>query len=403
MTSDRRHFRASEVPTVLYCSGSAFLTRRVREARRVLASAAALMGTWCHADGALGLIEKHGATNYGPPIVRPAEYKSNAFAEWISRYYQTAVAEHTSADMAMEVEAEFDSDILGGGPDAPTDIPAFSRFQLTGHIDCFAMTADGTEAIGFDLKAGINIVTEAGDNAQVLAYIVLLKLAYPTLRKVTFYIVQPQNDPDSGVDRITEIVVDGEDKLRGAVAYLERELNYACDHPYDLNSDGPRPPCGNCAAKLVCPAYRGDLEPMKLSLTKEAFDAIKLHPDPTELGRIELAARKFKPLFEAAHDELAERIGENGLDVDGVKLVRETRAGRRKITDNLMADAALRDLPHALRVGTYEYKPAAIEDALAEHLKLPKKSVKGHDAKKEYNARFGHFTEQGQSVIIKIV
>lgn len=389
--TDRAQFRASGMPQVLACAASRLLNQRVRMANGPRSTSASLRGQWCHAEAALSLVASQGATT-AAEIVHPSNVKPSPFDRWMVQYYLAAVTELSSADMAIEVEAEFTH--------------AFERFDLSGHIDAFAITGDATEAVLFDLKSGREYVDEAGDNAQILAYIVLLWLAYPTLRRIAGYIVQPQNDPDEGYERITEFVVEGEDKLKAAAAYFERELNDSCDNQFSFNSDGWKQ-CRYCPAaqNLACPAILGDIANMKLTLTPEQFAAIKVSPDDGQLASLELVAKKFTPIFDATHDLLKERLASRTepLQVEGARFYIEDRPGKRKITDNKAATEILSDLSDEAFHGTYEYKPAAIEEALAAHHKLPKTSTKGESGKSKFKEKLGHITEQSINKVLKIV
>jgi hypothetical protein len=383
----KTRFRCSQLAQALTCPASVLVVPRAIAADKPRDTAAAVMGTWCHAAAAIELVANHGAIYDGAAPLAYPEYKTNNFARWIVRYYLQAINDLTHSDMALEVEAELVEELT-------------PEIELSGHIDTLAITPDGFEAIIFDLKSGPNYVPSAADNAQILGYIVLLKKAYPMLRKATAYIVQPQNDPDAGFERVTEVVVDGA-ALDSSVAYVTRELQHAAANPRTFNSDGRH--CGYCpAACRGCPAIDGDLEAMKLTLTKEKFEALKLNPDVTELARLELTAKKFTPIFDAAHDALKERLGDVPTEVDGVKFWIEMRPGKRTVTNNAAATEALRVLPDEKFHACYEFKPALIEDQLADHFQLPKASKKGPSGKSRYTDLLGGLTEQRVNKILKI-
>jgi hypothetical protein len=224
-----------------------------------------------------------------------------------------------------------------------------------------------TEAVGLDLKTGTEIVDEAEQNAQVLGYMVLLKLCYPTLRKITFAICQPRNNPDEGQEHITWATLEG-DALDRAVTYLEREITVSLDNPNQLNSDGWKQ-CRYCPAADQCPAIAADIEHMKMTLTPEYVANISTEPSVARLLEIELSRKKLSPLFDRAKDALKARVEADGGEIieDGVRIYVEERNSGREITDNKAATEALSALPDERFHRTYEFKPTAIEAVLAEH------------------------------------
>lgn len=400
----RRQFRASQAAQLFACYGSDLLQKRVRAASPRRETEAATAGRWCHAQAAQYLITAHDALFAGTGLDRPGSFKPTGFHLWMVAFYCSAVLELSSVDMALEVEAEFEH-LFKVKPYTAYDPVTGERYEadeigVSGHVDAFALTADETEAVGFDLKTGSDPVDEAADNAQVFFYICLLKLAYPKLRKVTFYIVQPTNDPDER-ERISEACIEGE-RLDSAVAYLEGQLLLACDNPHELNSDGWKQ-CRYCDAALVCPALQSDIDAMKLKLTPEEFAAIKLRPELDDLARIKIAAKKLTPIFDEASDELKARLETDGAaEVDGVRFFLEERPGKRKVTDNAKATERLAFLPDAQFHTAYEFKPAAIEELLATHYGLPKTSKKGDSGKSKYTELLGDITEQPVNKVLKI-
>lgn len=394
----KRHaFRASQVPQALLCPASTGLIQRIKDNR---SSAAAHLGNWCHYTAAATLVAEHGAI---PPDgglvapVMPASFKPSGFARWMAGFHVDTVLTYSSRDMALMVEQEFSH--------------AFERFDLTGHVDAMAINADATEAIGGDLKSGPDPVDPAEQNGQILAYMVLMKLAYPSLRKITFFIDQPQNDPDDGMERVTFAVAEGE-QLDGLVSYLERELNHAIDHENELNSDGYKQ-CRYCPVGQSgqCPAINAEIDEMKLTLTPEMREAIQAEPATEQLIALEIAAKKFAPIFKAAHDALKERIELTGpVTGEGYRFVLEVGKGGRKITDNAAATELLRDLPDETFHGLYEFKPEPIEKALATReaertgQKIPHDSkVPGKvSGKSLFRDQFAAITEQAEIKKMKV-
>jgi Protein of unknown function (DUF2800) len=396
--SDRRHFRASQVPQAMLCAGSTKLIARIKDNR---GSAAATLGNWCHWQAALTLIEKHGAIGPEGGLVvpnLPATFKPSSFGKWMAEYFVQTVLNYADADMAILVEQAFEH--------------AFPRFDLTGHIDAFAINGDGTEAIGGDLKSGPEIVDEAEQNAQVLTYIVLLKLAYPDLRKITFFICQPSNDPDEGIERVTVATAEGA-QIDGMVRHLERELNYAIDHENEINSDHWKA-CRYCPVGQTgqCPALNADLDTMKLTLTPDIIETIQAEPSIEQLAALELHRKKFTPIFDAAHEALKERIEAGGrVTANGYAFWLEEGNGRTKITDNAAATDRLKDLPDETFHTLYEFKKEPIEKALAtaeatrSGRKVPHKSdVQGKTSGQSlFRETFAGITEQTKIKKLKMV
>lgn len=402
----RPRIRCSSLQQLLACPASLRLRALVGDSKD---SAASLLGSWCHYEGARRLVEFHGAVaEEGAlvPVAMPNGWEPPRFASWMVDFWLQTVLTYCDVDMALEVEAELSH--------------AFPGFDLTGHVDCVGFKVeqverfpmpDGTlsdevvtvpvEAVGLDLKTGTEIVDEAEQNAQVLGYMVLLKLTYPTLRKITFAICQPRNNPDEGQERNTWATLEGE-ALERAVSYLEREIHASLAAPDQLNSDGWKQ-CRYCPAADQCPAIAADLEDMKMTLTPEHLANISTEPSVKRLLEIELARKKLTPIFERAKDALKTRVKAEGGTIieNGVRIYVEERNSGRKITDNAKATEALSDLPDERFHRCYQFRPSEIEAVLAEHesertgAKVPVESkAKGKvSGKSLFNDRLGALTE----------
>ena len=109
---------------------------------------------------------------------KPPATPGIAFSHWISDFYFSVVKETVPADWSIEVEAALAYEM----PLArEIMVPVVERgqlrmepcnsFTLSGHIDCLAMSPDGTRAIGFDLKTGYDPVDIAEYNWQILGAI----------------------------------------------------------------------------------------------------------------------------------------------------------------------------------------------------------------------------------------
>lgn len=392
--------RCSSLAQLLACPASLVLRARVADGKD---SAASILGSWCHYESARRLVDGHGAVAADGalvPVTMPAGWEAPRFALWMVDFYLQAALTHCDVDMALEVEAELSHE--------------FDGFTLTGHVDCVGFKVGDdqmpVEATGFDLKTGTEIVDEAEQNAQVLGYMVLLKLTYPTLRKITFAICQPRNNPDEGQERVTWATLEG-DALDRAVHYLAREIRTALAAPDQLNSDGWKQ-CRYCPAADQCPALAADIEHMKMTLTPELLANIATEPSVARLLEIELARKKLAPLFERAKDALKARVQADGGEIieGGVRIYTEERNSGRKIIDNKAATEALSALPDERFHRCYEFRPAAIEAVLAEDesertgAKVPVESkARGKvSGKSLYADRLGALTETTTAVWLRI-
>jgi hypothetical protein len=377
-------FRCSELGQVLWCPGSKALGAKAKP--RARDSTQATAGQWCHARAAQRLRDEESAT--GPAIVLP-ELKADRFKEWIVSYYLDTVRMYVEADMAIEYEAALEWE--------------FPRFILTGHMDVLALNADATEFVGLDLKSGTDPVTPAEDNAQGLGYQALVALNYPTVQRSTFALVQPTNNPDDGLERVTVARSETRGALDAQVTYLERELNHVLDAAGELNTGWRQ--CHYCPAALICPAFEADADLiMRMILTPEQLAAIPDEPDIEKLFVFEAARKQFEEPLKLAHETLKARVAEmGGAELsDGTKLLVIDRPGARTITDNAAATAALNDLPETLWHTCYKFRPGEIEIALAEFLSLPKTSKKGPSGASAYKDRLGHITVSAVNKVLKI-
>lgn len=290
--------RSSESDRVLRCNGSLTLTRLVA-ARD--SGPEAVMGVGVHWLGHDRMKQELGAVGEIGP--RPAEMKAALNSQWIADYYFRTVEENTPTDWSLELEADLDHE--------------FDQFILTGHPDAVAMNAEATEAIGFDLKAGYITVDIAELNIQVLCYACLIWLAYPTIKKITYFIIQPRASEDDGEQRVSQVTIDD---VPQAVRYLESQFNAAIANGMELNT-GPKQ-CLYCAAKLQCKALILLREAMKSTLTKEDLGNVQRYPQDAVLADWYLDGKVLSgPIAEAA-DLARERIKAAGSieSSDGVRL-----------------------------------------------------------------------------------
>lgn len=303
--------RCSNLDRFLSCPGSLTLDPLV--APRV--SDEGDEGTAIHYQIARNLASDLGAVGI---FGEPGKTGINAINEWIVGYCVREVAENTPPDWSLEVEAAFAYE--------------FERFILSGHIDALALSPDATEAIGWDYKTGYNAVDLAECNWQVAGYLVLVKRAYPQLKKAKFFIVQPRNDEEMGQQRVTKVEVEWSTVDFMTKNFVNR-VNAALADPHTVNSGMKQ--CRFCPAVLQCPAIKLEIETMKAKLTPELLAAIQLEPLDSGLADICIAAKTLDAPFETARDLLKKRIEAKGYITasDGTNISTKKTAGSYEVTE----------------------------------------------------------------------
>ena len=350
-------FRASSADRVLTCHGSIGLVSKVEGSTIDLGEndghEITWAGSWCHYQAALRLIQEYGAVGVLDPLRIPSHWAPSGYDEWVVDFYVKGVLAVTPPTWALVVEEEFEAE--------------FSRFILTGHIDCFTISPDFTIACINDLKRGFGTVDKADVNWQLACYAVLLKLKFPALQKILLRIHQP-----SEPDRVSEFVADNLDQV---VAFIEQCFNAALDDPYTLETSKA---CLYCAALLVCPAFRKELEEMKITLAKEEFEKISPVIDIKSLAQTVAIGRKIKSPLEKLETALLARLEQQkGIPVEfeGGSVVANDGVGNREITDREFAFTTLAGTvgqTHAIQA----FKPSfeAITEVLHKQANLPKSS-----------------------------
>ncbi len=263
-----RTIRCSELDRVLLCPGSLTLCAIV-DPRQGDEGAEGTALHWMAHDR---MVRELGASGDPGP---KAELPPKNFSNWIYEYYYRAVRDAVPTDWSLQVEVplayEFDS------------------FALSGHIDCLAISPDGTEAIIFDLKTGYDPVDSADCNSQVLGYGVLLLRAYPDLQKITGYIIQPRNDEDEGYKRISDPMILEGSILAAAMFTLESQIEESIRNRMVVD-DGPKQ-CKWCSAAVQCPAAIARRDLMKVQLTDENLARVQATPDDGVLASWVIAGR----------------------------------------------------------------------------------------------------------------
>ena len=343
--------RSSSLDRVLSCPGSLTLVPLV--APRV--GDEGNEGTDLHAKTAFRLVATLGAT--GPDSLKGYTYKPGGIADWISDFCYNAVKENTPDGWSLECEAELSQE--------------FDRFILTGHPDVVALNPEVTEFKIDDFKTGYAPVDIAEMNWQLLAYAVLLKAAYPTLRKGQVRILQPRNDEDDGFPRISEAFIEDID---AATAGLEARINAAIDNAMTVNSGQSQ--CRWCPVGIQCPALQLDLDIMKVQLTPATLAAIKAQPNDAQLGDWVITARTLNRPTEDAEKLLHERLDKVPALVAGcgTQITRKVQRGSWTWPDPLKTYQAVKALLPSEASQAKAFRPSTtmIKDQIAETFGCPK-------------------------------
>lgn len=349
--------RSSSLDALLVCHGQGTLLQKLADETIDLGEESNFMaarGTWCHYQAALILIRDHGAIGVNEVPRLPKTFKPSIWDERLVDWYIAKLLENTPPDHAFSVEEAYAIE--------------FPRFILSGHIDVNSMNSDETEAEISDLKTGLVEVDIAEDNWQLLAYAVLLKNKYPTLKKVTARIYQKTAEIP-----VSEVEIDN---LEHAASFLESKINFALDHPLTLETN---PKCRYCKAIAFCPAYDAELAEMQLTITPEELAKIKVAPSLAELA---MFVKRVK-LIAASEDKLVEKLKER-IEIEGDCVLPDGTTARlvdgfgpRKVIQTQAAHMLLAD-----KVGeegsweAVEFSVGAAEDALVNHAKLQRSSKK---------------------------
>lgn len=375
--------RCSELDRVLSCPGSLTLVPRVAP-RAGLEGAE---GTALHFIAHKRMVDELKAIAPAdfPEPVMPLTIR---FSEWIANHYFNLVQDTVPADWSLQVECALDYQ--------------FPRFSLTGHIDCVAISPDGSEAIGFDLKTGYDPVDVAEQNWQIMGYACLLLLNYDGLRKVTFYICQPRNDEDEGNQRVSKVVVEGA-LLSAAPATLERHINTTLDQPMQLDSGKKQ--CRWCPVGLQCPALQKEQELMKHTLTVEEVERVKASPDDALLGDWIISMRTLRQPTEDAEELIKERLAANGyVDAgNGTRITVKTTGGSYTFPDKAAYYSALSEVcpDAAKRAKALKFSVTETRDLIAEVMQIPKTGKSAVTAQSVFDARFRPLVEQGERKVLQ--
>lgn len=391
--------RCSSLDRVLACPGSMALCARVAPRN----GQESKEGVAIHWLGHTRMVNELGAVgNLGPTPPMP---KSLSVSQWIVDYYFRTVQRIVPPGWPLEVEAALAYEFPMNAPVEMTVIdwvdgaPRVTKklvygFNLSGHLDCFTVNADATEAIGFDLKSGYDPVDMAESNWQVLGYALLLLKAYPSLRKITFFIVQPRNDEDEGYERVSSVTIEG-DVLLGAERVLVAKVSDVLRNQMEVETGIKQ--CRWCAAALVCPAQIKLREQMKATLTPEYLESLKTNPDDATLVEWVKSGRSIARPIEDAADMLKDRVRAAGGVLEGVSI--KPKPGRYTVTDPLAFYKASRSLLPEDEAYARTVTPSMtkLKEELATATGLPKTSKKGDSVESLFAAEFRPLCEQSIS------
>lgn len=370
--------RCSSLDQIINCPASFTLIPLVVDTDED--SEASTQGNWCHAQAARRLIEEHGATT--PTLIKfPKHYEPDSIDNWVVDFYLEEFLDQVPGDWAIEVENELAYD--------------YGRFILTGHQDALAVSPDIETAVAVDLKRGRVPVDEAGANWQILGYLVQVKRAYPSLKKIIYSIIQPLAMPDLGYERVSTVMLEG-DRLEQAVPFLTGKLEEALDNPSLLQTGWKY--CRYCpvANTFQCPAVNAHVQEMKLTLTKDHIAAIQQQPDLQQLGEWTVDRRMLAGLMDKAAKLLKEQIGNEPLilERDGSRIILADRNGQRRIESEPGWQKLVEIFPSEECYECIRLSPTEIEKQLAAFFKIPKTSKKNVSGQSEFKRIFGSITHQ---------
>lgn len=368
-------FRCSEFDRRLSCPGSRTLEAIVAPRQGDEGEE----GTDLHAKIAFRIcVELGGSCALPVGKLRPV-----GFADWIVGYCFREVQQNVPDDWSLECE-------VGLAYEWP-------QFVLSGHIDCLALNADATEAIFWDWKTGRDPVDPADNNEQGLGYIILLKRAYPSLRKATFKLCQPHNDEDEGFQRVSTVTVEWTGDECHLATALERRLNAAIAAPMSLDTGKW---CRWCSASVQCPAILKLRENMKHTLTPEELARITKTPDDAILGDWAVDAKTLAGPIKDANALLHARLDATPAITAGcgVHISRKITGGSYEVTEPQRFYTELRQLePDPDKLAPHlKFSMTSTKELIATALDVPKTGKAAVTAETVFDAKFRPLVVQGE-------
>ncbi len=371
--------RCSQLDQLFSCGASRVLSQLVKPRTGTEAHE----GILAHWMTAMRAIRELGATAPDGGLGRaevPAGYKLPKASEWLVHFFIGLLKRNIDAANALMVETPLAYE--------------FDRFILSGHIDATEIDYAATFANGFDWKCVYKAVAPANQNSQGLGYIVLKKLAWPTLQKVAFTFAQPRVPEEDGHDRVSTVEVEGE-QLDRCVSHLEQQVNDALDRHDEINSGMTQ--CAWCPVGIQCPAIQAELENMKIKLSPEMLANIRSQADDGLLGDMIIASRTVGRAVEDAETLLHERLDkvESITAASGVTIRRKETNGHYTVTDPTgMLDAINTLLPRESVAEVLRYSTTRIRDEIAEVMDVPKTGKASITAQTVFDAKLRPYLEQ---------
>ncbi len=346
----------------------------------------------------------------------PKGYRLPAFSAWIVDFGFRWVQENIPPDWALFVELPVIhryelprpvwvpvSEITGPIPadhEVVGDRVCIRYVLLSGHMDVFGISADGTQSKAVDWKTGPVGADPAEENWQAATYLGLGKMEWPSLLASAFTLAQPMIDEEStGIDRISTVEMSGE-KLDRLNALLVEEVNKALEDRYQTDSS-PRN-CRWCpVAKLkpyACPSLRASKDFMKAQITADLLAQLKAAPNDALLADFVIEGRTLAAPVKAATEMIHDRIEAQGY-VDsgsGLRLTVKTKGGAYKLSDpaGFMAKAR-EDLGTDERMAVC-FKPSMdkLKDQIAAARGIKRTSKNGVSAESVFDVEYRPMTEQ---------
>lgn len=347
----------------------------------------------------------------------PTGYKLPAFSAWIVDWGFRWVQENIPADWALLVELPLAHryelarpvwvpviEITGPIPsdhEVKDGMVCIRYVILSGHLDVFGISPDGTQSKGVDWKTGPVGADPAEENWQAATYLGLGKMEWDTLRQSDFTLAQPMIDEEAtGIDRLSTVEMSG-DKLDRMNAVLVEEVNKALENRYETDSSPKN--CRWCpVAKLkpyACPSLVAEETFMKANLTKESLAQLRDKPNDALLADFVISGRTLAGPVKAATEMIHERIELLGY-VDagcGHRLTVKTKGGAYKIPDPAAFMAQIRtDLGTDERIAAC-VKPSMdrLKDQIAVAKGIKRISKHGESAESVFEANYRPLVEQG--------
>lgn len=342
--------RCSNIDRLLSCPGSRTLDAKLAELDDFSGEAAGdsmtWRGNWCHWASAKRLIEQHGAIapdGLATPKI-PSGWHPSPWDERFVDWYVAQVVEHTPSDHALFVEHRFTH--------------AFLTFDLTGQLDCYSLSPDGTEFGINDAKTGVVQVDEAENNWQLAGYCTLLKLAHPKLQRGHVRILQHDADTQFSEMEIT-------DNLDALVNFMEKKVLDALIAWRELETGYKQ--CRLCQNIQFCPALNKEISEMKMILSEQEVSDLQVTSDLKSLAALAARGRAIAGPIDRLIEALRSRIEVEGPVVldDGTRIELVEEPGFRVVTAPKVAHALVADkLGEDEAWGTLSMSVKKVEDGL---------------------------------------